>query len=30
MDIQTSTITTYIYKLVENELKVEKMEYSKA
>jgi len=30
MDIQTSTITTYIYKLVDAELKVEKMEYSKA
>jgi vacuolar protein sorting-associated protein 29 len=30
MDIQTATITTYIYKLVDNDLKVERMEYSKA
>ncbi len=29
MDIQTSTITTYIYKIVDNELKVERMEFSK-
>ena len=30
MDIQTSTITIYIYKIVDNDLKVERMEYSKA
>ncbi|CAF0798511.1 unnamed protein product [Brachionus calyciflorus] len=29
MDIQTSTITIYIYRIIDNDLKVEKMEYSK-
>lgn len=30
MDIQGNNIVTYVYKLVDNEVKVEKIEYKKS
>lgn len=29
MDIQASTVVTYVYQLVDDEVKVERMEYKK-
>lgn len=29
MDIQGSVVVTYVYKLIDNEVKVEKLEYRK-
>lgn len=29
MDIQASMVVTYVYKLIDNEVKVEKLEYRK-
>ena len=29
MDIQSSTVVTYVYQLIEDEVKVERIEYKK-